>query len=64
MRVYRHSDNFGVSSTSLCALDKEVTLIQQHIGTNGFEPESQFLGIEIRSSLCMVCLTKKGLKPR
>jgi hypothetical protein len=46
-RVFRHSDDFRVSSTNSGMLNREVSYIQEHIRTNGFEPESRFLGITI-----------------
>ena len=47
MRIYRHSDDFRVSSFSTNALTQEVDSMQKNIRTNGFTPESRFLGITI-----------------
>ena len=46
-RVYRHSDDFRLSSTDDELLAKEVKEIESSIRTNGFKPESRFLGITI-----------------
>jgi hypothetical protein len=46
-RVYRHSDDFRVSSLSSTMLNQEIKNIQDNIRTNGFLPDSRFLGVTI-----------------